>query len=151
MPDRPRRRAAAVAAAALAGLALLAGPALSKSSSSSGAVPALYTKSQAIAGAKVFAAQCSSCHGEHLEGGVGPALKGPNLVRLAKKTKLTVGDVFSFLSLQMPLNAPASLGHDQYTAIMAFLLKSNGYPAGAKSLTYQGATNSTVVMTTHGK
>lgn len=106
---------------------------------------------QATAGAKLFAAQCSSCHGVHLEGGVGPPLTGPNLVRLAKKTKLSVGDVFSFLSLQMPLNAPASLSHGQYTSIMAFLLKSNGYPAGAKALTYQGATNSNVVMTTYGK
>lgn len=146
MPEPSRRRAAAVIAAALSCLALLAGPALSKS-----APPALYTTAQSSAGAKVFATQCSSCHGEHLEGGVGPALRGPNLVRLAKKTKLSVGDVFSFLSLQMPLNAPATLSHDQYTAVMAFILKSNGYPAGAKRLTYQGATNSNVIMTTYGK
>ncbi|MEO7039942.1 MAG: cytochrome c [Candidatus Elarobacter sp.] len=150
MPDPSRRRAAAVIVAALAGVAL-AGPARSTSAAAARAVPALYTTAQATKGAKTFETQCSSCHGEHLEGGVGPALKGPNLVRLAKKTKLAIGDVFSFLSLQMPLNAPASLSHDQYVSIMAFLLKSNGYPAGSKALTYPGATNSTVVMTTYGK
>lgn len=150
MPDRHRRGAAAIIAAALTGLVALAGPALSKPVSSS-VVPAIYTRAQASAGAKIFSAQCAACHGVHLEGGAGPPLTGPNLVRLAKKTKLNVGDVFSFLSLQMPLNAPASLTHDQYTAVMAFILKTNGYPAGSKSLTYQGATNSTVIMTTYRK
>ena len=136
-------------AAALAGLALIAGPAASKSASP--LAPALYAHVQAAAGAKVYSAQCAQCHGEHLEGGVGPALKGPNLVRLAKKTKLAVGDMFSFLALQMPLNAPASLSHDQYVQVMAYILQSNGYPAGAKSLTYDGAMKSSVVMTTYGK
>ncbi len=139
-------------AAFLAGLALLAGPAFSPASASpNGAAPALYTAAQAAAGAKTFASQCATCHGEHLEGGVGPALTGPNLVRLAKKTKLTIGDVFSFLALQMPLNAPASLTHDQYVTVLASILKVNGYPAGSKPLTYAGAMKSTVIMTTYGK
>lgn len=135
----------------VAGLALLAGPVFSQASASSSAAPALYTTAQAAAGAKTFASQCSTCHGEHLEGGVGPALTGPNLVRLAKKTKLAVGDVFSFLALQMPLNAPASLSHDQYVTVMAFILKFNGYPAGSKPLSYDGAMKSTAIMTTYGK
>ncbi|HEX3466839.1 MAG TPA: c-type cytochrome [Candidatus Elarobacter sp.] len=151
MADPSSRRTAVAVAAFAAGLALLAGPAVSQAGASGAAAPALYTSAQAAAGAKVFASQCSTCHGEHLEGGVGPALTGPNLVRLAKKTKLAVGDVFSFLSLQMPLNAPASLTHDQYVSVMAYILKVNGYPAGATALTYAGATKSTVIMTTYGK
>ena len=94
----------------------------------------------------------SSCHGEKLEGGAGPALTGPTLKTLSKNTKLTVGDAFTFLSQQMPLNAPASLSHDQYASIMAYLLKANGYPAGSKALTYQSATGSKVEFTTqHGQ
>lgn len=151
MGDPSARRAAVAAAAFAAGLAMLAGPAVSQAGASRAGVPAIYTSAQAAAGAKLFAAQCSACHGEHLEGGAGPALTGPNLVRLAKKTKLAVGDVFSFLSLQMPLNAPASLTHEQYVAIMAHILQVNGYPAGGTPLTYDGATKSTVIMTTYGK
>lgn len=105
-----------------------------------------YDAAQATAGAKAYGANCASCHGEKLEGGVGPALSGATLNTLAKNTKLTVGDMFTFMSQQMPLNAPASLPKAQYAAIMAYVLKFNGYPASAKALTYAGATDSTVVM-----
>ncbi len=108
---------------------------------------AIYAAPQASEGSKIYAANCASCHGENLEGGVGPALSGANLRTLAKNTKLTVGDLFQFMALQMPLNDPASLKHDQYAQIMAYILKFNGYPAGAAPLTYDKAMNSTVVMT----
>jgi mono/diheme cytochrome c family protein len=113
--------------------------------------PALYANAQAQRGAREYAARCASCHGGSLEGAVGPALRGPNLVRLAKKTKLTVGDVFSFAALQMPMDAPATLSHEQYAAIMAYILKENGYPAGSKPLSYDAAMHSTVLMTTYAR
>ena len=50
-------------------------------------------------------------------------------MRLAKKTKLTVGDFFQFMALQMPLNAPASLSKDKYAAILAYILARNHYPS----------------------
>ena len=107
---------------------------------------ALYSASQASAGSKAYETNCASCHGAQLEGGVGPALSGATLNTLAKKTKLSVGDVFTFMSQQMPLNSPASLSKAQYSEIMAYILKFNGYPAGAKDLTYASAMNSPVVM-----
>jgi polar amino acid transport system substrate-binding protein len=42
----------------------------------------------------------------------------------------------------MPLNAPASLTHDQYVSIMAFILSKNGYHPGSSALTFSGASNS---------
>jgi mono/diheme cytochrome c family protein len=105
-----------------------------------------YSAAQASAGDKLFAAKCSACHGEHLEGGAGPALTGATLNTLAKNTKLTVGDMFTFISQQMPLNEPASLTHDQYTAIMAYILHYNGYKTGAKPLTFDAALKSTTVV-----
>lgn len=105
-----------------------------------------YSAAQAAAGDKLYAAKCSACHGEHLEGGAGPALSGATLATLSKKTKLTIGDMFTFLSQQMPLNEPASLSKDQYVSIMAYILHFNGYKTGAKPLTYAGATNSTTVV-----
>jgi polar amino acid transport system substrate-binding protein len=109
--------------------------------------PAMFEARQAAGGAKEFATHCSACHGDHLEGGAGPALSGATLGTLAKNTKLTVGDMFTFLAQEMPLNEPASLKHDQYVNIMAFILKSNGYPAGSSPLTYSGAMNSMVRIT----
>jgi mono/diheme cytochrome c family protein len=105
-----------------------------------------YSAAQAAAGAKLFETKCSACHGEHLEGGAGPALSGATLTTLAKNTKLTVGDMFTFISQQMPLNEPASLTHDQYVAIMAFILHYNGYKTGASPLTYNGAMNSPTLV-----
>ena len=138
------------ALAAACGTALLAAAALGPAPAGSAAAPpALYSKAQAAAGAKLYAANCAQCHGENLEGGVGPALRGPNLVRLAQKTKLTVGDFFQFMALQMPLNAPASLSKDKYAAVMASILARNGYPAGSKALTYDGAMKSPVIITTY--
>jgi mono/diheme cytochrome c family protein len=106
--------------------------------------PALYTAAQASAGATVYGASCAACHGDHLEGGAGPALSGATLGTLAKNTKLTIGDLFTFMSQQMPFNDPASLKEGQYADIMAFILRTNGYPAGSTPLTYKGATRSTV-------
>jgi len=105
-----------------------------------------FSAAQAAAGDKLYAAKCSACHGERLEGGAGPALSGATLTTLSKNTKLTIGDMFTFITQQMPLNEPASLTHDQYVSIMAYILHFNGYKAGAKSLTYAAATNSTTVV-----
>jgi polar amino acid transport system substrate-binding protein len=138
-----RGRSVAVAAA----VALLISAGAASRAHASSAAPALYTAAQASSGGKEYESKCSACHGAQLEGGAGPALSGPTLKTLSQNTKLTIGDLFSFLSQQMPLNEPASLTHDQYAAIMAFILKSNGYPAGAKPLSYNVAKVSKVTLT----
>ncbi len=145
------RRTAATSVAAVALFAASVGAFAKTSHAAAGATSAsehaaLYSASQATAGSKAYGTNCASCHGVNLEGGVGPALTGATLNTLAKNTKLSVGDMFTFISQQMPLNAPASLSKPQYTQIMAYILKYNGYPAGAKELTYVAATNSKVVI-----
>jgi len=108
---------------------------------------ASYTPAQAASGAAVYAANCAQCHGQNLEGGAGPPLSGENLKTLSKSTKLTVGDLFTFMSQQMPMNAPASLRPDQYAAIMAYILKRNGYPPGSAPLRYASALGSKTALT----
>jgi mono/diheme cytochrome c family protein len=108
--------------------------------------PALYTNAQASQGASLYASTCATCHGAQLEGGVGPPLKGPNITTLGEKTHLSVGDMFSYITSNMPLNAPGSLSKDEYVKIMAYILKNNGYPAGSKPLTYSSATGAKVIV-----
>ena len=139
----PRGRSVAVAAA----VALLVSAGAATRAHASSSAPALYTAAQASSGSKEYASKCSACHGEHLEGGAGPALSGDTLKTLSKNTKLSVGDAFSFLSQQMPLNEPGTLTHDQYVAIMAYILKTNGYPAGSKPLSFTVAKTSKVTLT----
>jgi mono/diheme cytochrome c family protein len=112
-------------------------------------IPVLYAPAQAAAGATVFASKCAQCHGANLEGGAGPPLSGPNMTTLGTKTHLTVGDLFGYLTTNMPMNDPASLSHDQYVAVLAFILKENGYPAGATRLTWTSASNSKVPVASH--
>lgn len=108
------------------------------------APPALYTKAQARQGHAVFENNCASCHGHQLEGRVGPALKGGKFASV--KAGFTIGQIFEFLSVEMPASAPGSLTRRQYVEVMAFLLEQNGYPAGNTALTDRIARGSAVAL-----
>ncbi len=105
----------------------------------------LYTSAQAATGAKVYAANCARCHGADLEGVSGPALKGADLSAPGAEGKLTVSDIFKYMTNMtnlMPAGNPGSLTHDQYVDVMAFLLRENGNPIGTKPLSYNAASHS---------
>ena len=82
------------------------------------------------------------CHGTELEGGAGPPLTGQNFKTLSTKVGATIGDIFTYMTTNMPLNDPASLSHTQYVDIMAFILSKNGYHAGDAPLTFAAASAS---------
>jgi len=124
----------------LLGAALLAGSA----TAAMAAPPALYTAAQATAGADVFAQNCAMCHGSDLSGAAGPALIGQAFA--ATSNKYTVGSIFSEISQQMPAGQPASLTHEQYEDVTAYILQQNGYPAGTAKLDFTAATSSTVPL-----
>ena len=111
-------------------LAALAGAAATNPALSQGALPVLYTASQAAEGATVYAGQCAACHGPNLEGTSAPALKGDAFHQLVVAQKLTPGVLFAITSQTMPLGGVGTLTGDQYRAVTAFLLQQNGYPAG---------------------
>jgi polar amino acid transport system substrate-binding protein len=101
-----------------------------------------FTKQQQYAGGAAFEKSCALCHGEELEGGAGPPLRGQNFKILSTKVGATVGDIFTYMTTNMPMNDPASLSHKQYVNIMAFILSKNGYHAGGAPLTFAAASAS---------
>jgi mono/diheme cytochrome c family protein len=107
---------------ALAAIAL-AGPA-------SAASKGYYTAAQAASGAKLYAANCSVCHGAKLEGVSAPPLTGA-----AMKGSQPIGDIYKYLSTNMPAGRSGQLSPAVYASIMAFILKQNGHPAGKTALT----------------
>lgn len=109
--------------------------------------PALYTKAQATAGQHQFLDNCAMCHGPTLEGMAGPALKGKHFAPAS--FDYHVGDIFSVVAKNMPADQPGTLKHQVYVEIMAFLLEQNGYPAGSKPLTYDGAMHSKAPFVSH--
>jgi polar amino acid transport system substrate-binding protein len=107
-----------------------------------GATSISFTSSQMQKGEKQFAQSCAPCHGDRLEGGAGPALTGPTFDTLSKKVGADVGDIFTYMTTNMPLNEPASLSHDQYVSIMSYILSKNGYKPGKTALTFKIAEKS---------
>ena len=104
-------------------------------SASAQAAGSYYTDAQADAGQRVFASQCAICHGDKLEGKVGPALAGEQFLSVSQYQELTAGFLYKTISRQMPKNAPGSLSKTQYLDVLAYILKVNGYPAGPRQLT----------------
>ena len=102
------------------------------------------------AGASLFAAQCSSCHGAD---GQGMAVAGhgafPRLVggfgTLTSDTPIkTVGSfwpyatvLFDYIRRAMPFTAPQSLSNDQVYAVTAFILAKNGIIANTAAMDAQ--------------
>jgi mono/diheme cytochrome c family protein len=92
-----------------------------------------YTVAEARSGAKLYAAECSSCHGATLRGGLGPALAGDAFT--SQWTGEPANDVYAMMAKNMPQNAPGTLTPGQAFALMAFILQRNGFPAGTTPLT----------------
>lgn len=98
-----------------------------------------YTKSQADDGQDVFHQQCAICHGDHLQGGAGPALAGSQFLSVSQYQQVTAEYFYDFMSTHMPLTHPGSLTKTQYIDIMAYLLEANGYASGPHPLTASDA------------
>ena len=82
-------------------------------------------------------ANCASCHGGNLQGTAAPAIAGKDFQKTAVADKYTVSIIRTIVTQNMPLNNPGSLSDPQYAAIMAYLLASNCYPAGATAFPIQ--------------
>jgi mono/diheme cytochrome c family protein len=72
-----------------------------------------YTSAQATAGRTLFSHQCALCHGQNLQGKVGPALAGQQFLSVSQYQKLTADYLYRFMAKQMPANAPGSLSKQQ--------------------------------------
>lgn len=90
-----------------------------------------YTTAQAAQGRALYYSKCVMCHGAKLEGISGPALKGPD----TNLKEQAVGAVYTYTTVQMPVGNAGGLPKGDYVKLMAFLLQSNGVPAGKKPAT----------------
>jgi mono/diheme cytochrome c family protein len=95
--------------------------------------PGVYTAAQAKAGAAIFTAQCSMCHGDKLEGVSGPELAGSDFI--SKWTGQTADDLRDVIATQMPLTSPGSLKPAEVLSVLSYILQQNKYPVGDAPLT----------------
>src|SRR5919197_232503 len=87
-----------------------------------------YSAAQATRGKQLYSDQCVACHGEMLEGVVGPPLTGDDF--LTDFGGHPVADVIQKIQGTMPQQAPGTLTRAQATDLTAYILQANKYPAG---------------------
>ncbi len=94
--------------------------------------PVSYSEDQADAGEKRFKSTCIDCHGDNLQGGLngGPPLKGSAFDQ-AFADGAPASGLFEFMSTQMPPDSPGEFSPSVYADVMSYILKLNGYQAGA--------------------
>jgi S-disulfanyl-L-cysteine oxidoreductase SoxD len=92
----------------------------------------VYSTAQAQRGAALYKAQCVACHGEKLEGLVGPMLAGPDFVTAWGGR--SVGELVDKIQKTMPLQAPGSLTQDQSIDLAAYILQTSNFKAGQGAL-----------------
>src|SRR5262245_31789627 len=94
----------------------------------------IYTDAQAARGQAVYDKKCASCHGLRLEGGSASALSGGKFADRWARGDKSVDDLYYITRTQMPFGAGNTLSKQQYIDTVAYMLKANGYKAGAREL-----------------
>jgi mono/diheme cytochrome c family protein len=92
----------------------------------------VYSAEQATRGQQVYQAGCASCHGDKLEGGLGPMLTGDGFLSVWNGRSLL--DLADKIQNTMPFEAPGTLSRQQSIDTVAYMLQVGGYPAGQAPL-----------------
>jgi len=92
----------------------------------------IYTIAQAERGKTTFKTACLRCHGEDLSGTTAPALKGDRFQ--ATWGGDTVEGLFGKIRDTMPPNFGTVVDDQAKLDVVAFILQTNGYPAGSTEL-----------------
>ncbi len=91
------------------------------------------TSDQVQAGRVVYDAQCASCHGPSLNGGIAPSLT--SRIFRARWSGQSASGLRDYLRQQMPPEQPDALTTEQYTNLVALMLSENGHAPGEVALT----------------
>lgn len=98
-----------------------------------GTLDGVYTTAQADRGKDLFLkGRCGGCHQLDLTGDRGPALKGDSFLSHWENGPLN--GLFKKISETMPPNAPNETADEAKIDIVAYVLQSNGFPAGSQEL-----------------
>jgi alcohol dehydrogenase (cytochrome c) len=93
-----------------------------------------FTQAQATAGGRVYTQKCLTCHGNRLNDGAAPPLAGPKFIETWAAASRSLDDLFFIIRTTMPKNEGGTLPVADYTAVLAYILDRNGYPAGDRDL-----------------
>jgi mono/diheme cytochrome c family protein len=95
----------------------------------------VFTRAQQQRGEATYTRECSTCHGERLQGGEGsPPLTGSEFN--ANWNQKTVADLFDKIRQTMPAppEQPGKLAPQDNADVVAHILSVDGFPAGTTAL-----------------
>lgn len=142
-------RAATVLFAGIAVMSIVAGAGqtVSGQAGSKTVWDGVFTEAQATRGRTLYAQHCATCHGGNLQGGEYKSLTGDRFWTDYQET--TVDYVLGQMSRNMPHSEDGSLkgtlGSSVYADIMAHILSTNGFPAGARDLSAEAVVGVQIV------
>jgi alcohol dehydrogenase (cytochrome c) len=101
-----------------------------------GITPVSFTTTQVTQGRDVYARSCASCHGRQLTEGAAAPLAGPGFRAKWSSPERSLAGLLTLIQTTMPkLGGDGSLTAEDYLAVTAFLLASNGMQSGERALT----------------
>jgi mono/diheme cytochrome c family protein len=92
----------------------------------------VYTDTQAARGQQLYKTRCVSCHGDSLQGVVGPPLAGSGF--LAVWSRRSLAELVDKIEKTMPPQEAGSVSRQQAIDVAAYVLNAAKFPAGATEL-----------------
>ncbi len=92
----------------------------------------VYSAGQAARGQEIYQAQCAECHGNAMEGTIGPPLVGDSFI--SNWSARPLANFVDKIQKTMPFNLPATLSRQQSADLAAYILQTGKFPAGATEL-----------------
>ena len=92
----------------------------------------VFTDAQAARGQAIYQKQCASCHGDKLQGAQGPPLVAEAFLSHWQTQPLS--ELASKIRNTMPADATGTLTPPQSADLVAFILKTGGFPASKTEL-----------------
>jgi S-disulfanyl-L-cysteine oxidoreductase SoxD len=92
----------------------------------------VYTAAQAARGKALYTDQCALCHGDTLEGAIGPPLAGPAFLDIWAVQ--SAADLVDKIHNTMPVGAAGTLSRPQVADLVAYVLQVNQFPGGSVEL-----------------
>jgi cytochrome c len=92
----------------------------------------VYSAAQAARGQALYKEQCAACHGDAMEGTIGPAMVGEVFQETWSGRPLS--ELVDRIHKTMPFNLPGSLSRQQSVDLTAYILQIGKFPTGAGEL-----------------
>ena len=96
----------------------------------------IYSEPQATRGESLYSDSCGFCHGRDLRGtDSAPAITGRAFAY--RWNERSLGELFEYVQVAMPLTSPGGFSREQNADIVAFMLRQGDFPAGQSDLPHQ--------------